>query len=310
VFVIMLARGPQRRAARGTAAMATASGNSKDIPAPILLRAVSDEHVAAPRTGAGIVVRSGRRVHVSTARDSAATTVAVQPDDVVKVVYDFDLDDGRPVVHWVRTDELLRERGRKTVTRSDGTAAWEIDFAPRLGVYRTDVEPVTDRGALGLGIKVLEFFGIEVTKGAARSIGETFERKQLGNEPGLYRATLAPALKLTRMPKTKPPFTPGRQVLLFLHGTMSSFAGSFKDLASTQPDAGGQAAQALRQQIGAHYGNDVYAWEHRSLSESPIQNALALVERLPVDTELHVVSHSRGRPYRRAFVSRPAGSPE
>jgi len=76
----------------------------------------------------------------------------------------------------------------------------------------------------------------------------------------------------------------GRPVLLFLHGTMSSFAGSYAALAATAAsttDEGGRAAAALRQQIAQRYGAEVYAWEHRTLSESPIRNALELVKQLP-----------------------------
>ncbi|MDD3519238.1 MAG: CHAT domain-containing protein, partial [Chromatiales bacterium] len=42
------------------------------------------------------------------------------------------------------------------------------------------------------------------------------------------------------------------------------------------------------------YGSRIYAFEHRSLTDSPITNALALVKTLPTDARLHLVSHSRG----------------
>src|SRR5690606_1762045 len=37
-----------------------------------------------------------------------------------------------------------------------------------------------------------------------------------------------------------------------------------------------------------------FGFEHRTFSESPIENALALASALPAGTRLHIVSHSRG----------------
>ncbi|MCB1037496.1 MAG: hypothetical protein KDD47_26935, partial [Acidobacteria bacterium] len=38
----------------------------------------------------------------------------------------------------------------------------------------------------------------------------------------------------------------------------------------------------------------IFAFEHRTLSQSPAENALELARRLPADSEVHLVSHSRG----------------
>ena len=38
----------------------------------------------------------------------------------------------------------------------------------------------------------------------------------------------------------------------------------------------------------------MFGLEHRSLSESPLANAIDLIERLPERAEVHLVSHSRG----------------
>jgi hypothetical protein len=257
-------------------------------PQPIVLRAADDGPARTLTTDAVKIVGTPRRVRPGAARDASGPPVTMKPDDVVRVEY----DNGLAV--WVRADDLLRERGRKAVARSDGTQAWDIDTAPSFGAYRGEVEPAADRGALGLGIKVLEFFGVEVTKGAARTTGKTFERKRLGNEPGLYRVAFAPALGMTAVADGSKAVKAGKPVLLFLHGTMSSFAGSYKDLAATASDEGGRAAAALRAQLATRYQGEVYAWEHRTLTESPIRNALDLVLQLPRGTRLHLVSHSRG----------------
>jgi len=264
-------------------------------PATIALRVASDG--LTPTTLATSQVRiSGtpRRVRpLSAARDAgqAAGTLNVQADEVVRVEYENGL------VMWVRADDLLRDRGRKGAQRGDGEASWEIDAGARIGAYRDDIQPSSERGLLSLGIKALDFIGIDLAGATARSIGLTFERRQLGNEPGLYRVALQPQLGMSAVADGPASMKSDAPVLLFLHGTMSSFAGSYAALAATAAstiDEGGRAAAALRQQIAQRYGAEVYAWEHRTLSESPIRNALELVKQLPVGAQLHLVSHSRG----------------
>jgi hypothetical protein len=109
----------------------------------------------------------------------------------------------------------------------------------------------------------------------------TFQDAQLDDRIGLYRcATDAFGLsKVDRLPESAEP------ALIFLHGTASSTEGSFKDLWSDQ---------RYRTQLVGSYNARLYAFEHRSLTESPIANALDLVRMLPDGARLHLVSHSRG----------------
>src|SRR5690606_1335882 len=76
-------------------------------------------------------------------------------------------------------------------------------------------------------------------------------------------------------------------ILVFLHGTASSTRGSFG--AFLTPDAAGEW-RALTAMFGSH----IYGFEHRTMSRSPIDNALALAEALPARAQLSLVSHSRG----------------
>ncbi|MDT7833633.1 CHAT domain-containing protein [Aquabacterium sp. OR-4] len=75
-------------------------------------------------------------------------------------------------------------------------------------------------------------------------------------------------------------------VLVFIHGTASSVGGSFGDLQAGAPDTW--------RLLELQYGERIYGFEHRSLSESPIENALQLARALPEGARLHLVSHSRG----------------
>ena len=75
-------------------------------------------------------------------------------------------------------------------------------------------------------------------------------------------------------------------VLVFVHGTGSSTLGSFGDLQVDDRD--------LWSVLQRHFSGGIYAFEHRTLSESPIDNALQLLAALPDGIQLSLVSHSRG----------------
>jgi hypothetical protein len=274
-----------------------ATSNSKNPATGTLpLRAV-EEGSAQPlaTSGQDVVLRSARRVRVGAAtRDAAgaAARVDVRPDDAVCVEYE------NGIKLWMRADDLLRERGRPAATRGNEAPAWEIDTAPRISGVRG--EAGVDRGIVGLGIKVLEFFGVDVAAKSARVIGDKFELKQLklpdGSTPGLFRVSLGAEPALARIADGAGPKTvaAGAPVLVFLHGTMSSLAGSFAQIWSAGNDEGAQAAAGLRGAMQRRYGREVYAFEHRTLTHSPIRNALELARELPVGAQLHLVSHSRG----------------
>ncbi len=101
--------------------------------------------------------------------------------------------------------------------------------------------------------------------------------------PGLYRAEHP-----RRLAPIEPDLNAGEgPFLLFLHGTASSTAGSFGGFAE---DTESDEWKELRRR----YRDRVLAFQHRTLSESPITNALALVKQLPRGARLHLVSHSRG----------------
>jgi hypothetical protein len=75
-------------------------------------------------------------------------------------------------------------------------------------------------------------------------------------------------------------------VLVFVHGTGSNTLGSFGDLPLDERD--------LWSVLQRHFSGGIYAYEHRTLSESPIENALELLAALPNGLQLNLVSHSRG----------------
>jgi len=71
---------------------------------------------------------------------------------------------------------------------------------------------------------------------------------------------------------------------LFIHGTNSDTLGAFEDLKDS----------IVWKTLFKTYGDNVIAIQHRTLTESPLENALKLADLLPDGVKLHILSHSRG----------------
>jgi pimeloyl-ACP methyl ester carboxylesterase len=72
--------------------------------------------------------------------------------------------------------------------------------------------------------------------------------------------------------------------LLFIHGTNSNTEGGFKELRTN----------SAYNKLFAFYGGRVLAFEHKTLSESPVKNVTDLLNALPNEIAIDIVSHSRG----------------
>lgn len=247
---------------------------SKAPPRSYRLRATEDATPPqAPATGSVVLTRPRRLLAGPAARDAGRAPVDVAGDEAVRVVF----GNGRAL--WLRADELMALRGMAAPQRDGGEPAWDLDTsAPG---------DEGQRGLLALGIRALELFGIDLKQATAAGIAKKVDAAKLqGRSTGLYRCRLD-AEGGALGPAGGPP--PGQTPLLvFLHGTFSNFAGSFGDL-TTRPEAA-----AVREVLRQRYGEQVWAFEHPTLGESPIANALALAKALPEDAVLHLVSHSRG----------------
>lgn len=215
----------------------------------------------------GVVSRDGGTAAAVQERTFAA-------DDLVRVHFEDDL------VLWLRADDLALDYGRREAARDAGASeAWVIS-GPAL--------PGRDRGLVRVGIRLLEFFGVDLAGKAAATLGGKVELRALGGREGLFRVPLdADKLVLTPVPGSSLPAQDG-PILVFVHGTASSMNGSFGGLWTSGP--GREARRAL----SARYGARAFAWEHRSMTRTPMDNALELARALPVGAEVHLVSHSRG----------------
>lgn len=231
-----------------------------------------------------ISVRTGLRLEPhavlrpgALARDAAGAAEQEREfaaDDLVRVSFDDD------IVLWLRADDLTLDYGRREVSREAGAAdAWVI-VGPAL--------PGRERGLVRVGIRLLEFFGVDLKGKAAAALGEKGELRQLGGREGLFRVPLdADPLSLTAVKGGALPAQDG-PILVFVHGTASSMTGSFGGLWTSAP------GREARHELHARYGARAFAWEHRSMTRTPMDNALELARALPTGAEVHLVSHSRG----------------
>jgi hypothetical protein len=88
----------------------------------------------------------------------------------------------------------------------------------------------------------------------------------------------------------------GGRILLFLHGTFSSSNGGF----------GGLPAARLGELAAGYDG--VLAFDHPTLSATPLDNVATLLDRIPADlrAEVDVIAHSRGGLVARALADETA----
>lgn len=207
------------------------------------------------------------------ANEKAPEPVEVQPDDVLEL----ELEDGTRLL--VAAEDAERYLG-KTLGR-DGDAAGAIQVGPALRLSGAHLPQGASRDGVGTWIlRALRIFRTGPVGMTALAAAGSIQDHQLDHRNGLFHLS-ANRWELTSVP-AMPTFA--EPVLLFLHGTISSTVGSFGKL--WESDA--------RRRIVAEYGERIYGFEHRTLTDSPIANALALVATLPVGARLHLVSHSRG----------------
>jgi pimeloyl-ACP methyl ester carboxylesterase len=187
--------------------------------------------------------------------------------------------------------DLTRGRG---ADGADEAGHDEIGVTPQLrwgGLEQALATRDATRGSLG---DVL-LFGIDVITDLFKDPAADFAASQVVARvdgqvtAGVYalEPEMLPQLKENRTALTElPDPTSGAPLLVFVHGTFSSTAGTFSKLWTEHP-----------QRVGAlfeHYNGRVYGLDHPTLGASPITNALTLTRALPKNARLHLVTHSRG----------------
>jgi hypothetical protein len=211
-----------------------------------------------------------------------AVEVPVADDDLVELEFEGGLR------LWLRADDYRSEFGPARARGAGDASVLDVPSSLPL-----PSPAARSRGAVDWALAGLKLVGLDPALAAAQAIAHKLEAGSADDRarrpgPGLYRCSartgafaLAPASADDL--RTKDP------VLLLLHGTASSTWGSFGDLWSPERR---DALAALR----GRYGENLFAFEHPSLTASPLENAADLVRRFPEHgiARLDLVSHSRG----------------
>jgi len=252
-----------------------------DSRAELIGDSFADLLQAKPRANASIDLRADRS-------DQAADhRIACSKDDVVELRLEGDLRIYTSVERLEK--EIIPPEQSRGAKKGEFQVPRRIRFPNQRsrGIEEILVEAVE---ILDLKGKLADLAGQETAKLIAglledRLVGDgglfSLEQIQAGNDPDKSSDGVMPE------PVDSEQIDVTRPLLIFIHGTASTTHGSFSDLwTSSIDDVWGDLEKI--------YGNNIFAFEHRSLTHSPLRNALDLASVLPKGARVHLVSHSRG----------------
>lgn len=236
---------------------------------------------ALSRVMTGKVIAAGRVTAGSrgTDKESVFTVDGVKPNDIMEI----ELEDGLKIWQSVQqveadfqsdasrsgTDDALLLPRELTFSNQQGQSRGIGRHVVRaIRVLRGD--PVADLGkatALAVAAKIEE----------SNTLAFCRCTRMVENGRGQIKLVKA---NPSSIPSSKP-------ILVFVHGTFSSTQGSFGDLAAAP-------AREVWEPLERAYPGGIFALEHRSVTESPVKNAIDLVNALPRNAQVSLLSHSRG----------------
>ncbi|MGE3706776.1 MAG: CHAT domain-containing protein, partial [Vicinamibacterales bacterium] len=221
-------------------------------------------------------VTTKHSVRVGLSRDGDPLQVLddVADDDIVEV----EVEGGLRL--WMRADDLERELGADQ--QRGGAGGDTLDLGGRV---RLRGRSAATRGTGDWILRGLTVLGFDLAGAVTDFVTDRVEGL-LAPGPGLYQCLPDRGGELVPVR----PLAGREPTLLFVHGTASSFDGCFSALWAEGSSRG--------RELAARYPDRILAFQQRTLSESPIQNARELLRQLsavlPPGSPLHVVSHSRG----------------
>ena len=197
----------------------------------------------------------------------------LEDDYVIELTFEDDIK------RWVTVKEF-KEEFSGTLSGDRATGALVIPQSLNLSKDQT-------RGIGSWILKSLKVFDFDpidavVGKVAEKAAGALAEHidKRLVEEEDLYLMKGIGAMSALKKGET---IKRGGAALILMHGTISNTEKSFKKL---PPE--------IFTELKEHFDGQVYAYEHHTLSRHPIDNAIKLLERIPANKEIHLLSTSRG----------------
>jgi hypothetical protein len=149
----------------------------------------------------------------------------------------------------------------------------------------TSLQTTTDRNVLqDLAINVFKFFkkkSSTIVDAGVQEIAKKVEDK-VQPQPGLYLLDAAFRKRTAGLLTTV-----NKPFLLFIHGTNSSTEGAFSDLLDYRQFG-------LWNIITSTYGDNILTFDHKTFTQSPLENVMELLALLPSNCTLHLITHSRG----------------
>ena len=198
------------------------------------------------------------------------------------------------VLHPEHARDLLLAQAAGPTRGADRGPAGAVTVSARLGW--PGLEAAATRGATRGWMGEAVLGAIEVITGVSKDSAvdlatAAITRKLDGAvDAGVYQLTADPLPASLKKGGFKPanigPAAHGGPLLVLVHGTFVDTVSTFGKLWTAHPEV-------VRQLFG-HYGGRVYALDHPTLAESPIANALTLVQAMPAGARIHLVTHSRG----------------
>ena len=200
----------------------------------------------------------------STRGKGKINTYEVEENDIVRIQFEDN-------TIWIAGTQDIPEL-------FDNISESNIEF--EIPNFITPKEKSTRGGIQSIIVKLVELFAPKAAKKGAKAIANKIESKI--TKEGLYEIT--PDFEL-KVPEDLSAFNNDKPILLLLHGTGSNTMCSFNGL------KGSDAWNSLNKEY-----NTILTYEHKTWSQSPLQNALDLINNLPDNKELdfHILSFSRG----------------
>ena len=191
---------------------------------------------------------------------------------------------------WMRVDDYRRQFAPQAARDASSPAVLAVpDELP------FSAPQAAERGVASWALKSLKVLGIDPAAAIAgklagplaEHLAQRIEERRSDRRPGLGLFSCRMEPNGFRLDPLSAPATGDRPWLLLIHGIASSTWGSFGDLWS---EARRGELEALRR----FYDGRVIAFEHASLTQSPIENAIQLAELVPDRARLHLLTFSRG----------------
>jgi len=230
----------------------------------ISIRGVKTEPVKEKESGSALEIKETYKLGRQTRGMEQKHSVILDKDNVIGLEFEDQ-------TQWLCSPETLNEVFPEAGFKNRESGG-EFEIPGSLSA--TD-ERGGFTGVLLSGINI--FKKSKILKKGVREFAAEYERKKLEERSGLY--SFDRKQNLLKLEKMKS----GNKHLLFLHGTSSSTLGSFGKLSNNFWD-----------NAVSSYGNNIIAFEHETLTKSPLENVLDLIGMLPSEATIDLTSHSRG----------------